>query len=71
MSEENAPESLVKLCKVMERERDEAREQRDRLAEACQNLIDVKGRHHTEIAFDKVQRVLAAVKGGAHETPLP
>lgn len=29
LSEENAPEVLVKLCRAMERERDEARKERD------------------------------------------
>jgi hypothetical protein len=44
-------------------ERDEAREQRDRLAEAATVLIAAKGRHNTMLAYRGLREALAAVKG--------
>jgi len=38
------------------------RDQRDKLADACRNLIDVKGRHNTEIAFNKMKDVFQSLK---------
>jgi uncharacterized coiled-coil DUF342 family protein len=43
-------------------EANEIREQRDRLADACRNLIDAKGRHNTEIAFNKMKDVFQSLK---------
>jgi len=37
-------------------------EQRDRLADACRNLIDAKGRHNTMIAFNKMKDVFQSLK---------
>ena len=37
-------------------------EQLDKLTDACQNLIDAKGRHNTEIAFNKMKDVFQSLK---------
>jgi hypothetical protein len=50
-----------------ERERDNAREQRDRLAEAVNAatvLIAAKGRHNTMLAYEGLRKALTAVKRG-------
>jgi ppGpp synthetase/RelA/SpoT-type nucleotidyltranferase len=63
------------FARKLERERDEAiaeatnavndiigvRWKLNSLAEACQNLIDVKGRHNTEIAFNKMKSILESI----------
>jgi uncharacterized coiled-coil DUF342 family protein len=43
-------------------EANEIRDQRDKLTDACRNLIDVKGRHNTEIAFNKMKDVFQSLK---------
>lgn len=37
------------------------------LVEACQNLIDVKGRHNTEIAFNKMKSILESITKQTNE----
>jgi hypothetical protein len=45
----------------------EAKEQRDRLAEAATVLIAAKGRHNTMLAYQGLREALAAVEGGSDE----
>jgi len=37
------------------------------LVEACQNLIDVQGRHNTEIAFNKMKSILESITNQTNE----
>lgn len=76
LSEENAPEVLVKLCKVMERERDEAL---DQLRKAqVQNDHNWQANEMAEQAFRERDRLVEAVKAatvliaakGRHHTML-
>jgi hypothetical protein len=69
------------ISRKLERERDEAvaeatnavndiigvRWKLNSLAEACQNLIDVKGRHNTEIAFNKMKSILESITKQTNE----
>ena len=68
------------VCRKLERELAEAKEQRDRLAEALEGLmdeyIDRKAQWGNEYLWDKhecveviqaAQKALAAVKGGSHD----
>jgi ppGpp synthetase/RelA/SpoT-type nucleotidyltranferase len=73
--------ALSSFCRKLERERDEAiaeetnavndiigvRWKLNSLAEACQNLIDVKGRHNTEIAFNKMKSILESITKQTNE----
>jgi hypothetical protein len=49
---------------VIERMLYEAREQRDKLIAACQNLVDMNGRHNVMLAYRQMEEVLTEVKGG-------
>jgi hypothetical protein len=52
------------FCRNLERERDEAREQRDRLAEtidAATTLIAAKGRHNTMLAYEGLRKALQSL----------
>ena len=66
------PEVLCEMCKQLERELAEAREQRDTLAEACRKLMKIVGApgtnewHETkecDSAYLAGKKALAAVKG--------
>ena len=50
--------------KLLLAERNEAKEQRDRLDEAATVLVSAKGRHNTMLAYEELREALAAVKGG-------
>jgi len=67
---------IVFLCQKLERERDEAiaeanklqawgksgvRWKLNSLVEACQNLIDVQGPQNTDIAFNKMKCILESI----------
>lgn len=41
---------------------DNLKQQRDELLKAAENLIRVKGRHHTEQAYKQLETVIAKVK---------
>ena len=50
----------------IERQRDEAREREANWIMLCQNLVKVKGRHNSQIAYDRIVQALAeAGKEGA------
>ena len=64
------------LCRDLERELEEARKQRDTLAEACRKLMKVVGAPDTnewqeieecDAAYLAGKKALAPVKGGQHE----
>jgi uncharacterized coiled-coil DUF342 family protein len=48
-------------------EANQFRDQRDRLAEAAQTLVDAKGRYHTQQAYDNLKEALASVKGEQYD----
>lgn len=56
--------ALSSFCRKLEHERDEAREQRDRLAEAVDAatiLIAAKGRYNTMLAYQGLQEALESL----------
>jgi hypothetical protein len=62
---EYAYDRMAELCLKLERELNAVTEQRDRLAEALNDLW-----HHyslTEAAYNLIEKALAAVEGGSHE----
>lgn len=56
--------NLRRQCELCERDDRiaELKQQRDNLLEAIKNLMAVKGRHHAEIAYNRLVEVLAEVE---------
>lgn len=57
-----AHSSAFQECIRLREELSEIKQQRDELLAAAENLIRVKGRHHTEQAYKQLEAAIAKVK---------